>query len=81
MTIRLLDYNAKEHFVSIPDDTEELIIDIVSGDMILVSPVYYDTGKETRVMNFYDGSVVLYKEDFSKLNEIKDSVELFLIDE
>jgi hypothetical protein len=81
MTIRLLDFAANEYFVEIPDDTEELIIDIVSGDMVLQSPVYYDTGRESRVMNFYDGTIVLNKKDFSKLNEIEEACEILWINE
>jgi hypothetical protein len=81
MTIRLLDFAANEYFVEIPDDTEQIEIDIVSGDMILQSPVYYDTCKEDRALDFYDGTIVLNKEDFSKLNEIEEAFEILYINE
>jgi hypothetical protein len=32
-------------------------------------------------MNFYDGTVVLNKEDFSKLNEIEEACEILWINE
>lgn len=37
MKIKLLAYNGVEHYVEIPDDTEKLVITIVSGDMIMHS--------------------------------------------
>lgn len=45
MIIQLLDYLGKKHPVEIPDDTQELHIQIISGDMVLLEPVHYDTGQ------------------------------------
>jgi hypothetical protein len=76
MKIRLLNYADKEHFVEIPDDTKEITIEIISGDMVLTSPIHYDTCPNGRMMNFYDGTVVLDKKDFGRLETIKESYDL-----
>lgn len=44
MTITLLDYAGGKHNVEIPDDTTTIIGKVISGDMIMTYPVYYDTG-------------------------------------
>lgn len=75
MKIRLLDYANVEHFVEIPDDTEVICGEIISGDMVMTYPIYYDTGKTTRTMNFYDGEFEIEAKDFEKLNTIRDSYD------
>lgn len=76
MKLRLLDYEGTEHFCEVPDNTEQVIINIVSGDMVMVSPVHFDTCN-TKRMNFYDGTVILSKEEFYKLDKVEDSYDLF----
>ncbi len=76
MNIRLLDYKGKEYFCEIPDDTEEIIIDIISGDMIMTYPKYFDTGENTRTINFYDGNIILSKDMFHILDEIKEAYKI-----
>lgn len=76
MKLRLLDYTGKEYFCEVPDNTEQVTINIVSGDMVMVSPVYFDTSN-TRRMSFYDGAVTLSKEEFYKLDKVEDSYDLF----
>ena len=78
MKIRLLDWENKEHYVEIPEYTEQIVVEVVSGDMILKSPIYYDTGRFRR-MNFYDGSVTIKKEKFNEFNNVEDSYEIFEI--
>ena len=76
MKLRLLDYAGREYFCEVPDNTEQVIINIVSGDMIMVNPVHFDTSN-TRIRCFYDGTVTLSKEKFYKLNEVENSYDLF----
>lgn len=76
MKIRLLDYKYDEHFVEIPDDTEEIVINVISGDMVMTSPIHFDTSN-TRIMNFNDGTIVLKKDEFYKLDEISSSYDLW----
>lgn len=76
MKLRLLDYTGKEYFCEVPDNTEQVTINIVSGDMVMVSPVHFDTSN-TRRMSFYDGTVILSKEEFYKLDKVEDSYDLF----
>ena len=76
MKLRLLDYTGKEYFCEVPDNTEQVTINIVSGDMVMVDPVHFDTSN-TRIMGFYDGTVTLSKEEFYKLDKVEDSYDLF----
>lgn len=77
MKITLLDYAGGKHYVEIPDDTMVITGRVVSGDMIMTSPVYYDTGEDSRMMNFNDGSFTIERENFHRLNEISDSYDVF----
>lgn len=77
MNIDLLDWSGKKHSVEIPDDTEEVIIKLVTGDMILLDPVYFDTGLGTRILNFYDGEYTISKDKFKALSSLKYSFGLF----
>lgn len=76
MKLRLLDYARGEYFCEVPDNTEQVIINIICGDMVMVSPVYFDTSR-TRLVDYYDGTVTLSKEEFYKLDKIEDSYDLF----
>lgn len=77
MIIQLLDYTGKKHPVEIPDDTKELYIQIISGDMVLIDPVYYDTGKDSRNINFFDGDYIIERKYFEKLSSIDSTCSLF----
>lgn len=46
MDITLLDYTGKQHTISIPDDTKEIKIIVVSEDMIMFSLISSDTDIE-----------------------------------
>lgn len=76
MKLRLLDYKGKERFCKIPDNTEQVTINIISGDMVMIDPIYFDTSYN-HIMDFDDGTVVLNKEQFHILDEIEDSYDLF----
>lgn len=75
MKIRLLDWESKEHFVEIPDDTEVIVGVVLSGDMVLLYPMHYDTSMH-RLRSYYDGTFIVRKEDFSKLDTIATSYEV-----
>lgn len=76
MTITLLDYDARSYEVEIPDDTEYISGVVISGDQILEYPFHFDTGKG-RIMDFYDGSFKITKENFSKLKTMEDPYDIF----
>lgn len=76
MKIRLLDYASNEKFCEIPDDTKEIAISVISGDMVMTYPIYCDSSDE-RIMDFNDGSTIISKENFYKLNNIQSSYEVF----
>lgn len=77
MKIRLFDYLSNEHFVEIPDDTDEIDIRVISGDMILTSPVYYDTSND-RMLNYYDGEFTLQRKDFHVLDEVESTHDFIM---
>ena len=77
MNIDLLDWSGKKYSVQIPDDTEEVTIKLISGDMILLKPVYFDTGLGTRNANFYDSKCTITRDKFKALSSLKDSYDLF----
>lgn len=77
MNIILLDYTGKQHTVSIPDDTEEIKIMVVSGDMIMFSPIFFDTDIEhTRKQHFDDGEYTITKDKFQALSSLTSSYDL-----
>lgn len=78
MDITLLDYTGKQHIVSIPDNTEEIQIKVVSGDMIMLSPIFFDTDiKHTRRQNFNDGEYIINKDKFQALSSLTSSYDLY----
>ena len=74
MKIRLLNYLDEEHFVEVPENTEEIEIHVISGDMVMTSPVYYDTSND-RIMNYNDGCFFLRKQDFSMLDTVESTYD------
>lgn len=72
MKVRLLDYKGDDHFVDVPDDTDEITIRIISGDMVMTSPVRYDTSDD-RMVNYFDGEFTLDKQDFHFLDEVRST--------
>lgn len=77
MKITLLDYSGAKHYVEIPDDTIVITGKVVSGDMIMTYPIYYDTDEYTRTMDFNDGSFTIERENFHKLDKMSDPYEIF----
>lgn len=80
MKIKLLNYAGVSHEVKIPDDTEYIAGQVISGDMVLEYPVHYDTGAKDRIMDFNDGSFRVARKDFDKLEKLTDSYEIFELD-
>ena len=77
MKITLLAQNGVSHAVNIPDETEYIAGQVISGDMVLEYPVHYDTGAKDRIMDFNDGSFRIARKDFDKLEKLTDSYEIF----
>ena len=76
MQIKLLNYANTPHYVEIPDDTDHVVIDVVSGDMIMTYPINYDTG-DGRGLSFYDGSVTIPRDKFDTLNSLAANYGIF----
>ena len=80
MKIKLLNYAGVSHEVKIPEDTEFIAGQVISGDMVLEYPVHYDTGACDRIMDFNDGSFRIERKDFNKLEKLTDPYEIFELD-
>lgn len=80
MKIKLLAWNGVSREVKIPEDTEYIAGQVISGDMVLEYPVHYDTGATNRIMDFNDGSFRVARKDFDKLEKLKDPYEIFELD-
>lgn len=80
MKIKLLAWNGVSHEVNIPDDTEYIAGQVISGDMVLEYPVHYDTGAKDRIIDYHDGSFRVARKDFDKLEKLTDSYEIFELD-
>lgn len=80
MKIKLLNYAGVSHEVKIPEDTEYIAGQVISGDMVLEYPVHYDTGAKDRIMDFNDGSFRVARKDFNKLEKLTDPYEIFELD-
>lgn len=80
MKIKLLSYSGVSYEVKIPDETEFIAGQIISGDTVLEYPVHYDTGATNRIMDFNDGSFRVARKDFDKLEKLTDSYEIFELD-
>lgn len=80
MKIKLLAWNGVSHEVNIPDETEYIAGQVISGDMVLEYPVHYDTGARNRIIDFNDGSFRVARKDFDKLEKLTDPYEIFGLD-
>lgn len=80
MKIKLLNYAGISHEVNIPDETEYIAGQVISGDMVLEYPVHYDTGATDRILDFNDGSFRVARKDFDKLEKLTDPYEIFELD-
>lgn len=68
MKITLRNYSNSRIHVDIPDDTEYIEGKVLSGDMVMTYPFYFDTSNE-RVMAFEDGYFHFDKDAFHLLDE------------
>lgn len=76
--ITLMDYSKSKVQVEIPSDTKEIDIDIISGDMVMTSPIYVDADvKHDRRFNYFDGSVTITADKFAALADLKSPYDIF----
>lgn len=80
MKITLLSWNSAKYDVKIPDDTEYIEGQVISGDHVLTYPIHFDAGMGTRTMAFYDGSFRIERKDFEKLSKLTDPYDIFALD-
>ena len=81
ITITLMDYSKSKVQVEIPSDTKEIDIDIISGDMVMTNPIYFDTDvMHQRNFNYFGGSVTITADKFAALADLKSPYDIFDLD-
>lgn len=55
MKIALRNYRNEVSIVDVPDNTTEIAVINISGDQVLVYPIFYDTGYNTRINDCFGG--------------------------
>lgn len=76
MKITLRNWNNQKVPIEIPDDTEYISGDIISGDMVMKYPFHFDADwNGNRIINFDDGNFKIERKDFSKLDA--DDFDIF----
>lgn len=76
MKIKLLDYKDREYWVDIPDDTEQIKIKQLTGDMMLLEPIHCDPNGPTRTVDFFDGEYIIPKSKFEEFNNLKKCYDI-----
>ena len=77
-----MDYSNSKVQVYIPSDTKEIDIDIISGDMVMTSPIYFDADVEhNRRFNYFDGSVTVTADKFAALADLKSPSDIFYLED
>lgn len=69
--IKLLDTFGRESWVDLPDDTKEVAGVVVSGDMVLVYPFFFDAGRGVRLHDYLDASWIFPVEKLDEVNTQK----------
>lgn len=78
ITITLMDYSKSKVQVEIPSDAKKIDIDIISGDMVMTSPIYFDADVEhNRNFNRFDGNATITADKFAALAELKNVYDIF----
>ena len=78
ITITLMNYSKSKVQVEIPSNTKEIHIDIISGDMVMTSPIYVDADVEhDRRYDYFDGSVTITADKFAALADLKSPYAIF----
>lgn len=66
MEIALRNYLNEVSKVDIPDNTTEIAVIEISGDQVLVYPVLYDTGDDSRTEDFIYGHKIFRVADLKE---------------
>ena len=62
-------------------DTKEIHIDIISGDMVMTNPIYFDANVEhNRNFNRFDGNATITADKFAALADLKSPYDIFDLD-
>ena len=82
ITITLMDYSKSKVQVEIPSNTKEIDINIISGDTVMTSPIYFDANVEhDRRLHCFDGSVTITADKFAALAGLESPYDIFELDD
>jgi len=66
-TCIIYDWNGKQKKVKVPYSTRKVTIEIITGDMVMIKPIYADSSNN-RDKDFFDGSFSVALKD-CEMNE------------
>jgi hypothetical protein len=80
MKIILRDYAGNPNEIEIDDDVECIAGVILSGDMVMCYPYYYDTDNACRINAFEDGYFKVSRKNFEIMNKMEKSRDIAQLD-
>lgn len=75
----LKDFADDLHEVEIPDDTQVIAGITLSGDMVMIYPIYFDSDDAGRWQDFFDGSWSIERKDFDTIKTEDGKINLTLL--
>ena len=81
LELRLMDWRGEFTKSVEVKENDLIIISIISGDWLLISPVEVDASTTRRCVSFYDGMVrfLATQENIDKINAMTDTYELLKV--
>lgn len=77
MVALLKEYSGDVHKVKIPDETQVIAGIVVSGDMVMIYPVYYDSDTHCRFDDYLEESWSIERKDFDSIKNKSGELDLF----
>ena len=76
MTALLKDYSGEIHKVEIPDDTQVIAGINISGDMVMIYPVFFDSDTHFRYDDLLEESWSIERKDFDTIKDGAGELDL-----
>lgn len=79
MIALLEEFSGEIHKVEIPDETQVIVGIVVSGDMIMIYPTYFDSDTNCRFDDYLDSSWSIERKDFDSIKTDVGELDLSLL--
>ena len=79
MIALLKECSGKIHKVEIPDETQVIVGIVVSGDMIMIYPAYFDSDTHYRFDDYLEDSWSIERKDFDSIKTDIGELDLSLL--